>query len=285
MKLLLKSWLMLVLLSVLVLGQTGTPPDWIDGQTTTTGLYTFGYVSGSSFEGQYGESWVRSRWSNNNQDATHLNYWVEYSDFGSNSTLVDVWISKDPMMDNPDHEHGNWWCGESANFSNAHKAGTFNVADNNGFYMSSDISSWLSNGYAITDYFILFWLKNVPNGSLTVNQVWIGPPVSEWGYSGAIEPEPIIPEEHSLINYPNPFNPETTIKFYNNKLESVSIVIYNVAGQKVRTLVNEELMSIGEYELKWDGKNESGESLPSGTYFYKIITPTMTSGSKMTLIR
>lgn len=86
-------------------------------------------------------------------------------------------------------------------------------------------------------------------------------------------------------NYPNPFNPETTIKFYNTKVEPVSISIYNTAGQKVRSLVNEEVMSIGEHEIKWDGKNEAGESLSSGVYFYKIITPTMTSGSKMSLIK
>lgn len=272
------------LMSVVALGQIGTPPDWIDGQTTTAGVYTFGYISGNNFKGKYGESWVRSRWSNNNQDATHINYWVEYSDFGSNSTQVDIWVSEDPMMDNPDHDHGNWWCGESADFSNAHKVGTFNINDNSGFYMSSDISSWLSNGYASTDYFILFSLKNVPNGSLTVNQVWIGPPVSEWGYT-AIDPGPAVPAEHSLINYPNPFNPETTIQFYIDQAGPLSLFIYNVNGQKVRTLIDEEVLSIGEYEYKWDGKNDKGETLASGTYFYKIVTPKATSVSKMSLIR
>jgi uncharacterized protein YjgD (DUF1641 family) len=83
------------------------------------------------------------------------------------------------------------------------------------------------------------------------------------------------------INYPNPFNPETTIKFTvgspstlvnnNNSIshELTSLVIYNIKGQKVKTLVNEYLVS-GEYKVVWNGTNEVGQTVGSGIYFYRL---------------
>ncbi|RKY83814.1 hypothetical protein DRQ09_09485, partial [candidate division KSB1 bacterium] len=81
-----------------------------------------------------------------------------------------------------------------------------------------------------------------------------------------------IPEKFDLFqNYPNPFNSETVIKFQLPEPGRVSLIIYNLLGQKIRTLVDSYKNS-GYYSIKWDGKNDTGERVSSGIYFYKIQT-------------
>jgi hypothetical protein len=75
-------------------------------------------------------------------------------------------------------------------------------------------------------------------------------------------------------NYPNPFNPETTISFtiskFNNRVKNnVVIDIYNIKGQRVRTLVNDNLQD-GNHKVVWNGKDENDKSVGSGIYFYQI---------------
>lgn len=80
----------------------------------------------------------------------------------------------------------------------------------------------------------------------------------------------LIPNSISLNqNYPNPFNPVTNIKFELNKSETVSIKIYNILGKEIKLLVQEELPS-GEYSILWSGKDDEGNSLPSGIYFIQM---------------
>ncbi|MDH4223729.1 MAG: carboxypeptidase regulatory-like domain-containing protein, partial [candidate division Zixibacteria bacterium] len=87
-----------------------------------------------------------------------------------------------------------------------------------------------------------------------------------------------LPKNISLNqNYPNPFNPVTVISFslkdntagLNNPVQT-SLVIYDVLGRKVRTLLNAE-MSPGDYELIWDGKNDKYGIVSSGIYFYRLV--------------
>jgi len=72
-----------------------------------------------------------------------------------------------------------------------------------------------------------------------------------------------------LRNYPNPFNPVTTIHFVLNRDAQVSLRIYDVQGRAVRTLVNSYLTS-GPRVMGWDGKDDAGRSLASGTYFLRL---------------
>jgi hypothetical protein len=81
-------------------------------------------------------------------------------------------------------------------------------------------------------------------------------------------------------NYPNPFNPETVIKYEIAKESNVTIKIYNILGQLVRTMVNNELKKPGIYNLNFDGSN-----LASGLYFYKIEAGTFIETKKMLLIK
>jgi hypothetical protein len=78
------------------------------------------------------------------------------------------------------------------------------------------------------------------------------------------------PTEFALLqNFPNPFNPETTIKYNVAQGGSVSLRIYNVVGQVVRTLVAEQ-QSAGRYTVRWNGTDDRGVSVSSGIYFYQI---------------
>jgi hypothetical protein len=70
-------------------------------------------------------------------------------------------------------------------------------------------------------------------------------------------------------NYPNPFNSITIISFNTAKTESVTIDVYDIMGQKICTLLNNK-MKAGNHSVKWHGKNNKGNVVPSGIYFYKI---------------
>ena len=70
--------------------------------------------------------------------------------------------------------------------------------------------------------------------------------------------------------YPNPFSKETTIEFSLNTPEKVSVSIYNELGQLVKTLLNENSVNYGKFQVIWDGTDNSGANATNGTYFYKI---------------
>ena len=72
-----------------------------------------------------------------------------------------------------------------------------------------------------------------------------------------------------LQNYPNPFNPETMIHFTNPIAGNVTLEIYNIRGQKVKTLVNEDMIA-GHHQTVWNGQNESNQSVASGIYLYRL---------------
>ena len=85
-------------------------------------------------------------------------------------------------------------------------------------------------------------------------------------------------------NYPNPFNPSTSISYELPKAENVRIVIYDIAGRKVRELVNEN-KAAGSYMVEWNGRNEQESLVASGLYVYRIYAGEFSQILKMTLIR
>jgi hypothetical protein len=85
-------------------------------------------------------------------------------------------------------------------------------------------------------------------------------------------------------NYPNPFNPETSIQYSTPRLSKVSLVIYNSAGEAVRTLVNTTQLA-GNYTLSWNGQDDYGMQLPSGVYFYILTSGSFRDSKKMVLVK
>jgi serine protease len=98
----------------------------------------------------------------------------------------------------------------------------------------------------------------------------------------------ITPDKFNLEqNYPNPFNPSTTIPFTLGKSANVSLKIFNIVGQEVRTLVNGH-KDAGQYTLQWDSKDNFDRAVASGIYFYKLSvsgTENLTLTRKMILMK
>lgn len=84
--------------------------------------------------------------------------------------------------------------------------------------------------------------------------------------------------------YPNPFNPATSISFDLSSGGFVNLSVYNVLGQRVRTLLNQEL-SAGYHRTAWDGSTSAGEQLASGLYFARLTTSEITLVTKLALVR
>ncbi len=94
------------------------------------------------------------------------------------------------------------------------------------------------------------------------------------------------PPEHFTLrqNYPNPFNPSTNIAFALPERAEVSLKIYTVSGQLVRTLLN-EARTAGQYVVQWEGKNSIGQEVASGVYWYRLQSGGQMLQRQMTLVR
>jgi len=84
-------------------------------------------------------------------------------------------------------------------------------------------------------------------------------------------------------NYPNPFNPTTTINYSINKNGNIKIVIFDMLGKQVKSLVNKKNIA-GKHQVLWNGKNDAGKTLPSGQYYYTIEMDGITKSRKMILL-
>ena len=105
------------------------------------------------------------------------------------------------------------------------------------------------------------------------------------GSSDADDGEPVLPSINNLSqNYPNPFNPATTIRYSLKESGEVHIAVFNILGQKVRSLINESRPA-GENTAVWDGKDNSGSEVASGVYFYRIHSGALDETRKMLLMR
>jgi hypothetical protein len=99
------------------------------------------------------------------------------------------------------------------------------------------------------------------------------------------EMENLRPVDFALFqNHPNPFNPETEIKYTLPAAAEVKLQVYNVKGQKVRMLVD-EYQTTGHHAVRWDGKDENGKSVASGVYFYRIQAGEFEDAKKMILMK
>lgn len=97
-------------------------------------------------------------------------------------------------------------------------------------------------------------------------------------------PDELTKEYQLYQNYPNPFNPTTTIEFASPKSGFGKVVIYNILGQKVRELYSGRVVK-GLTKLIWNGTNEKGEAVSSGTYIYSVIVDGQNFSKKMMLLK
>ena len=113
---------------------------------------------------------------------------------------------------------------------------------------------------------------------------WFPEQKATWTLTGVKTEEP-VPEEFTLSqNYPNPFNPSTNIRFTLKNADHVRLLVYSILGQKVRTLADQEMMA-GSYVATWDGRDDRGNQLSSGVYFYRLETKSLTVTRNMLLLK
>lgn len=97
--------------------------------------------------------------------------------------------------------------------------------------------------------------------------------------------DPVIPQNTKLTgNFPNPFNPETSISFQLSENSNTELTIYNLKGQLVKKLINAHLEA-GVYDIRWNGTDDRGNAVTSGIYFYKFQAGKHTSVKKMILMK
>jgi photosystem II stability/assembly factor-like uncharacterized protein len=134
---------------------------------------------------------------------------------------------------------------------------------------------------------------NVPGGeydyyvtNVYFNQFESGPSNTVHVTITANDEEIIIPAEITALNgnYPNPFNPQTTIRYSVKNPSLVNITVYNLKGEKVRTLVSESKAN-GFYSTVWNGKDDSGNTASSGVYLYRMMADGMVSTQRMLLVK
>ncbi len=129
-----------------------------------------------------------------------------------------------------------------------------------------------------TDYYDMFHQTSlvIPNaGDNGISQVYIYKTgaflVDGLIDSGVKQERAIVPEEFKLYsNYPNPFNPATTIRFDVLKVAKIDLIVYNITGEIVANIVSETLPP-GTYSFTWNGMNSSNVPVASGVYFVRMI--------------
>jgi len=103
----------------------------------------------------------------------------------------------------------------------------------------------------------------------------------------ALSPKAVLPKAFALSqNFPNPFNPSTTIAFDIPEGQKVHVTlnVYNMRGQLVRSLVN-EVRNEGAYQIQWDGMDNNGGKVSSGVYFYRIKAGDFSNTRKMVILK
>jgi hypothetical protein len=117
----------------------------------------------------------------------------------------------------------------------------------------------------------------VPHGSTALPKILAG--------DDDEDPASLVPTDYALEqNYPNPFNPTTTIRFNLPEAANITLKVFNVHGQLVKTLYSGEL-SAGSHQLQWDATNEPGQKVTSGVYFYQLQSRNFRQVRKMMLMK
>jgi hypothetical protein len=121
------------------------------------------------------------------------------------------------------------------------------------------------------------------------NLASIGIRVLEYQTTGVFEPlnlSIVTPDDYRLEqNYPNPFNPSTTIRFSLPLEKKISLVVYDILGKEVKTLINDQAYTKGAHEVVWDGTNNTNHRVASGTYIYTLKFGSFSKSAKMTLLK
>jgi hypothetical protein len=141
-------------------------------------------------------------------------------------------------------------------------------------------------------YQALVWKVKAEDGLYTT---WSNPPTNDNrpGFRLSVDLSiivsnddvPNVPQTFALEqNFPNPFNPSTTVSYSVPKTSQVNVMVYDLLGNLVKTLVNESKLA-GSYEVTWDATNDQGSVVPTGNYILKMVAGDFSQTRKMTLLK
>jgi len=182
---------------------------------------------------------------------------------------------------------------ESINFiKHVYKTYTSSVFGEYGFKDAfNPTQSWFASSYlAIDQGPMIVMIENYRSGllwNLFMANPEVQPMLDAIGFvpdsTTSVDDENYTVNDFNLVgNYPNPFNPNTTIVFNLSKKQNVVVTIYNQLGEKINEILNEEMPS-GENKVVWNGLNSKNSSVSSGIYLYKITSDSKSLYGKMIL--
>ena len=123
------------------------------------------------------------------------------------------------------------------------------------------------------------------SGFATLHSVWPSISYTSDATLAVNDKSDILPKEFALHdNFPNPFNPSTTIRFDLPKATDVSILVFNVLGQKIKTIEKSQ-MNPGYHSIVWNATNDHGVQVSAGMYFYQLRTNEFVKTKKMILLK
>ena len=194
---------------------------------------------------------------------------------------VPVWAYLDVQVGNT-YDDANWETVEHWERQDAADPG-INTGDTYAKYSLDNIVD-----YSTSDsLWVRFWF-GYPNNDGRYSEWAIDNITIMYGTLVGVDTEILLgnlPKDYTLEqNYPNPFNPNTAIRFATPENGNVALNIYNIKGQLVRTLVDDKL-NAGTHTANWNGKDNSGNSVSSGVYFYTLETKDIKINKKMLLLK
>ena len=215
-------------------------------------VFSLGYLDGN-------EEWLNENISLHNYSGENIEIAFHSNDNGnwaSGIAIDNIYLSVTP----------NWISSSSTGIINFQEVESFNYSINtqdlsNGTYYGKIVIADVYQDLSDTLQVILSVVDNV---SIDKN---------------------IISNKYMLEqNFPNPFNPSTEIKFSIPKKENVSLIVFDILGNEVRKILDKELKA-GQYNYKWSGKNNSGDKISAGMYFYKVQAGDFIQTKKMVLLK
>jgi len=243
-------------------------------------------LGGACFISNYGSFFINCKFSNNNSDFGGAIY-MEFT----NSRFINCLFSY-----NESDFGGAFYL---TNHSSAEIINS-NIVRNHAVYNGGDIDALPLFADSLTDFSLLTGSPCINVGTLDLPEGIVLPELDlagnpriyddfvdmgayEWQGTG-VENYELTIASYTLQNYPNPFNPTTTISFSIPEENHVALSIYNIKGQKVSTLINEQMQK-GEHSVLWSGVDALNKPVSSGIYLYKIKVGNQESIKRMLLLK
>jgi hypothetical protein len=153
----------------------------------------------------------------------------------------------------------------------------FTVYDQGEIGWQQEVEITAPVGYQAENFFDQLFYIDITNNTICYF-------IYDFTYPNVDNENPTFEKLLTASNFPNPFNPETTIEYSIPEAGQIEISIFNLRGQKVNTLVN-TVMTKGSHSVVWDGTDSMGQSVTSGIYMYRIVTNNASITKKIVLMK